>query len=147
MGCASNLTLQFQSDARLNVFQPGWANAGDTGSHRSEGDKYNLDVVVKSSQGSEHMVHTNRWHLRGKKLKFSAGSRCAKRTLKCFIGYFFVVFQSYSSRGKISPKLSIVSTHVTLPICLLKCLCGSGVMVRFWLGRMLLTRDETPLLI
>lgn len=67
MGCASNLKLQFQSDARLNVFPPGWANASDTGSRRSVGDKYNLDVVVKSSQGSEHMVHTKRWHLRGEK--------------------------------------------------------------------------------
>lgn len=59
-GCASNLKLQFQSYA---VFQPGRANAGDTGSHRSEGDKHNLDVVMKSSQGSEHMVHTNPCHV------------------------------------------------------------------------------------
>lgn len=66
-GCASNLKLQFQSDAHSDVFQPGWANAGDTGSPRSDGDKYNLDIVVKSSQGSKHRVHTNHWHLMGKK--------------------------------------------------------------------------------
>lgn len=67
VGYTSHLKLQIQSGTRLNAFQPGWASASHTGSHHSEGDKYNLDVVVKSSQGSKHMVHTNCWHLREKK--------------------------------------------------------------------------------
>lgn len=52
------------------MIQPGWANASDAGSHGSEEDKYNSDVVVKSLRGSEHMVHTNGWHLREEKRKF-----------------------------------------------------------------------------
>lgn len=57
------------------------ANAGDIGSRRAEGDEYNLDVVVKSSQGSEHMVHTNGWRLRGKNSNSRQGQD-VKKALK-----------------------------------------------------------------
>lgn len=83
-------TRKFQSDARLNVFQPSWANAGDTGSHRSEGDKYNLDVVVQRSQGSEHMVHTNHCHLRGNKTSNSRQDQDVKKHFK--VSYWLVIF-------------------------------------------------------